>query len=621
MKKHNIIVYLLTAVFILVSVCVIICQNNDCREDLISFSVKTADATEEIDAWFNGEDKYYVFLPAYANLKDTRININSDCKVYLDGEILSDGALCDRITEKSVCKIKSNSLFSTNEREIVFLRSSNVHTMHIETNSGTMEYIHNDKKYEESATYSIFSETGDTCNKGTIAEIGGHGNTTWEEYDKKSYSITLEDSDSLLEMGEAQRWVLLANADDPSNIRNKFVYDFADDLGLVFSPDSEWVDLYLNGEYAGLYLLSERNEVHSERVATEGDNSFLVSAELDSRLKKQNFPFISTSSNQFFRVHYPETLTQSSADNIREIFESVERAVSAENGIDSVSGKHWNELIDVTSFARKYLIEEVFGNLDAGFISQYYYYDSSSPEKMVYAGPVWDYGYSMGNPYVWQLSSYESIYADRLNVKDGYSSPLFYNLMRDDVFNNKVNDIYSNEFVPLLSQYLDSVIPEYHKKIENASKLNQLRWFDKDEDVSTSINSINSYLTNRIDFLTTYWSDKDSYHLVCVNNVISGNYGYFAVRNGECFDELSNFDDIDGYKFCGWYNTATGEKFDASKPITEDVCIYADWQSVGSDSVNMLIKLIPAILISVVFIVLFVKDIRRTKGYVRNNER
>ena len=616
MKKQNIIVYLFTAVFFFGFILLLLIQLKTPSEVSISFSANTDNGVEEVDAWYDGDDTYYVFLPAYASLEDTVINIDSDCTVYADGKALADGSVCDVINTDSVCTIESKSMYKTYEWKLVFLESSDVHTMHIDTLSGTMDYIHDDKKYEESATYSIYTPDGAVCNSGNIAEISGHGNTTWEEYDKKSYSVTLQQSDSLLSMGEAQRWILLANADDPSNIRNKFVYDFAKELGLAYSPDSRWVDLYLNGEYAGLYLLCERNEANVNRVDIEGENSFLVSLELDFRLANQNLPTVTTALNQSLRVHYPTVLTQTAADSIKNRVESIERAITAQDGIDTVSGKHWSKLIDTESWAKKYLIEEVFGNLDAGFISQYFYYDGSN-DSPVYAGPVWDYGYSMGNPYVWQLSDYRSVYADRLDVKAGYTSPLFYYLMRDEVFKSTVTDIYTQQFEPLLLQYFDTMLDAYIKEVSSAAELNRIRWFDEQENMISCVEDIREYLTDRRVFLESYWADTDSYHFVCADRVLSGNLAYFAVRHGGCLSDIPSFDDIDGYTFAGWKYSDTGEAFDISAPVTEDVNIYADWQKTKSDKADMAFKLVPVALISMIFMVIFVKDIRRTKGKVR----
>ena len=115
--------------------------------------------------------------------------------------------------------------------------------------------------------------------------IRGRGNATWL-WEKKPYSLTLSKSADLLGMGAAKEWILLTNAPDPTHLRNKIAYDLAAEVGLLYSPESNWVDLYLNGEYTGLYLLTERNEIHPQRIPA-GNGTFLVSMELESRLKSE----------------------------------------------------------------------------------------------------------------------------------------------------------------------------------------------------------------------------------------------------------------------------------------------------------------------------------------------
>lgn len=616
MKIRNLTVYLCTAVLFLGVVLLLVYQLSIPHELNLSFSVRGAEGEKEIEVWFDGENKYYAFLPSYAQLSQIEININSDCKVYLNGDLLKDGTLCSDVDTDNGCELSFKSFGRTYKRELLFLSSAGMNTMYIDTASSGMEYIHNDKQYEESGKYLILSSDGSVLNQGDITSIGGHGNTTWEEYDKKSYSFTLTEDDGLIGMGEAQRWILLANADDPSNIRDKMVYDFASDFGLEFSPESKWVDLYLNGEYVGLYLLCERNEVQTERVNIEDEGSFLVSLELDSRLEKQELPRIYTDGNQTFRVHYPLELTEDNINNIKSTMNSIESALTSDDGVDPVTGKHWSEMIDTDSWARKYLIEEFFGNLDAGFISQYFYFDGSTDSNVVFAGPVWDYGYSMGNEYVWQLSNAESVFADRLEVKNGYTSPWFYYLMRDESFSSEVYEIYETQFLPLFQVYCDNGIPNYENEISSSASLNQIRWFDYNESVDYSIDYVTDYLLQRMSFLEEYWSGDNDYHSVCADKVISGNYAYFAVRDGECLNSLPVFEDIDGYEFCGWIDSSTGEAFDITQPISSDVFIYADWHSDGTDMSDTLIKLAPIGLISVVFFILLAVEIRRMRGNV-----
>jgi spore coat protein CotH len=179
----------------------------------------------------------------------------------------------------------------------------------------------------------------------------------------------------LLGLGSAQRWVLLANASDDSHMRNKLVYDFAQSFGLRYSPEAEWLDLYINGEYVGLYLLCERNEVHDQRVAVGQEDSFLVSMELESRMSKQNIPYVTTESLQSFRIHYPTQDTDTAALRIQQTLQTVENAILSLGSPNDSTAAELENLIDLDSWARKYLIEEVFGNMDASYISQYYYLD------------------------------------------------------------------------------------------------------------------------------------------------------------------------------------------------------------------------------------------------------
>lgn len=61
-------------------------------------------------------------------------------------------------------------------------------------------------------------------------------------------------------MPKAKTWILLANHADPSLLRNTLAYDLAAAFGLPGSPDSRFVDLTINGEYLGNYLITEKVE-------------------------------------------------------------------------------------------------------------------------------------------------------------------------------------------------------------------------------------------------------------------------------------------------------------------------------------------------------------------------
>ena len=84
---------------------------------------------------------------------------------------------------------------------------------------------------------------------------------------KKPYLLKLTRKSDFLGMRPAKKWVFLANAADETNLRNKIVYDFARRLDFGFVPDSRFADVFLNGRYTGLYLITEKVEC-KETVST-----------------------------------------------------------------------------------------------------------------------------------------------------------------------------------------------------------------------------------------------------------------------------------------------------------------------------------------------------------------
>ena len=96
------------------------------------------------------------------------------------------------------------------------------------------------------------TDTGDL----ELEYLRGRGHGTWSA-DKKPYKFKLKEKADLLDMGENKHWVLLANRYDPTLIRNQLVYYIASQMGLPYTPACQPVDLVVNGEYWGSYLLSE----------------------------------------------------------------------------------------------------------------------------------------------------------------------------------------------------------------------------------------------------------------------------------------------------------------------------------------------------------------------------
>ena len=98
-------------------------------------------------------------------------------------------------------------------------------------------------------------------------EIRGRGNWTWNGFEKKPYRIKLASKTAILGMKKSKHFALMANADDElSGLRNAVGYELARMIGMPWSPTAKPVEVVLNGEYIGLYFLTETVRVDSDRV-------------------------------------------------------------------------------------------------------------------------------------------------------------------------------------------------------------------------------------------------------------------------------------------------------------------------------------------------------------------
>ena len=424
MAKQKIVICL-TTVALLLSVVIagVILESQE--TSLFYVEIFANEQIEKIELWQSESGDYYIFLPSYAKLQQVKIHPDASTAVSIDGIYLYEGLTCDVFQPNVAYKCSYNVCGRDVQKNITFLCSENIAAMYIDTQSQSMEYIHEKKGNAEKGNMRIYAASGELEYAGELDSINGRGNATWNTFEKKPYSLKLAAEADLLGMGAAQKWILLANAGDTSHMRNKIVYDFARRIGLAFSPDSQWVDLYLNGEYAGLYLLSERNEIHTQRVDISQTGSFLVSVELEERLKAQNILHTVTEEKQALRIHYPEQLSGSELSQLSQRLQAMENAVVSQDGFDPLTGQQWQDLIDVDSWVKKYLIEEVFGSIDAGLVSQYFYYDGDDPSSRIYAGPVWDYDNAMGNRECWEILQPKMLVANQTRGINGFYAPWF----------------------------------------------------------------------------------------------------------------------------------------------------------------------------------------------------
>lgn len=564
----------------------------------LSFLAASGGGEEEVSCWTEDGTSYYVFLPSYAKLEEVRAQVEG--AVYLNGERLEDGAACAGLALQERYPLRIGDKRCTLE----FLQSANVAALHIHTASGNMDYIHKNKENRERIVMTAYTPDGEIDYRSTGADtLNGRGNSTWK-YPKKPYNIHLSQPEELLGMAAGEKWCLLTNSSDASNLRNWLVYDMAGRVGFSWTPAVRFVDLYLNGEYAGLYLLAEAITVGENRVDIS-ENGYLFNLEVKDRVNFAKDPAFLTELSLAVEVGYPALPDEDRMEEISGYVGSMERALVSPEGIDPATGRSWEDLIDLDSWARKYLVEEISENFDGGVTSQYFYVDFDGEEfPRVAAGPVWDYDLTFANIRRSTNANPRCFYVAQPLIRV-HPAPWYAALCKRDAFEARVRELYRQEFLPLLEEYLQSGIDEKAREISAASAMNDARWgslpplsswesaassgsslsFDPggqslpEDSREESTGRIKTFLAQRMDFLTSAWVDGVDYCSVLVgtyDDAIASRdvYRYYAVVRGERWEEMPSHGEL-ALEGPAWYVAETGEVFDPDAPVTSDLLLLA----------------------------------------------
>jgi len=224
----------------------------------------------------------------------------------------------------------------------------------------------------------------------TRLRIRGRGNSTWS-FPKKPYEIKFDNKETVLGMPEDEKWILLANYSDKTMLRNELAFFLSRFSNLDWTPESRFVDLYINYEYLGIYQVVQKVEKSSNRVNI-GDDGYLLEVDQLSRLDPDDVFF--ETNNYLFKIKDPNLDFGDNQYNIiKNYVELTENTLFGNNFTNPIEG--YSKHIDVDSFVDWYLINEITKNNDAIFYSSVYM--NYAPGGKLKMGPVWDYDISLGN--------------------------------------------------------------------------------------------------------------------------------------------------------------------------------------------------------------------------------
>ena len=185
-----------------------------------------------------------------------------------------------------------------NNRVITFMTAS-LPSVSVTINEGeSLSTIHADKDAKIGAAVRI-DGAGQYDFPETAIQIKTRGYTSFQA-DKKPYQIKFDKKQNLFGMGKAKKWILLANFYDGSMIRTKLFFDLADEIGMDYVSKSVFVDLYIDGDYKGVYQLIEKIEVGSTRVDLTDEAGVILEMECNPRLEESDINFISQETGKAF---------------------------------------------------------------------------------------------------------------------------------------------------------------------------------------------------------------------------------------------------------------------------------------------------------------------------------
>lgn len=412
-------------------------ENADGLTVTVGSEAESADSLQAVD-WFKAENgEFFFFIPSYWDA--SALTVWTSAPAQLNGSDFESGSVAD---------LGESGTFKSGDAEYKYnvVASGGVGTVFIATESGSLEAIHADKSHRESGEISIKDEKGkEQTETPALDYIKGRGNASWNG-SKKPYNIKLDKKAKILGMAKSKKWCLIANEGDRSLMRNAMVYNAAADAGLAFSPECAPVDLYVNNEYIGAYLLTSKIEADGNRIDVadldetneeiclaeygddfdmdtiaqggvygrfsgllEGtykyadipdseddtaDGGYVLEMEIANRYPEEKSGFV-TKTGQPFIMKSPEFASKKQMEFISGYYQRFEDAAFAANG-KNAEGENYADLIDIVSFAKYYDISEWTSNMDTGLTSTYFYLDATRDGKL-YAGPVWDYDIAFGN--------------------------------------------------------------------------------------------------------------------------------------------------------------------------------------------------------------------------------
>lgn len=479
---------------------------------LYAHAVLNSEDTQAWQSWqsehnedFNeiNSDKKYFFLPSSADSEKVDIYNAYSSAITVNGV---------KIEPNSTASVpyKTNEEYSVRAGgknfKLVFMKSTAESAVYINNDNadgnGTelMTYLNSDKSNSASATAAITDADG-TLETADVKKIKGRGNSTWGKA-KKPYNITFKDNVTIGSMNECKKFSMLANYQDDSLSRNRFLYDLSDAVDMPYASDSRYVDFYSDGYYWGSYQMCQKIDTGKTNLLSDIDDkgylnkdgsineNFQFVCEVDASANDDDYHFNSSSGNKI-TIKTPELEPGDKGYNevknyVKNKFDSFYNAIKSSN-------ENLADYADVDSVTKIYLINELGKNWDSGVSSLYFTYkQDENGDWKFFGSPVWDYDNSLGNAkgVEWELGNigvydYEKYSGWWCKYKDKDKNSSSTNNVMNLIARNKnvlkaAPQVWFEDFVPAMQTFMSSGVSEgeiyssdvYYSYIKGSAEMN-----------------------------------------------------------------------------------------------------------------------------------------------------
>lgn len=552
---------------------------------------------------------YYFFLPAGSGREAVRLITNLDSEKWESPA--ADLARMEITREDEQCdlQIRVRDIRKQEDEEICirFMESENQPSVFVDVEE-RLDNLLADRDLKVKGNICIYDKESVTLFSDKV-NLKGHGNGSWSNNKKKSWLLDFGEPVSVLGMNKGYKYIAVANAQDQSYLRNKFVYDWAEEMGMAYSPQSVFGNFFVNGEYLGLYLFTEGIEASEDRIAVQQDESaqaraksnaleyyecedekgyilpegirenenvgyLLRQEDNESRYDGMGCAFKTRNGGQI-EIIYPRKASQKQIANIKQYIQEFQDAVESEDGYcDTPQGKkHYSEYIDMDSFLKKYLIEEISKNHDGNSGSSYFYMKAFGDNPILYEGPVWDYDIAFGN------ITYNAMWQEAegmIKLNPG--------LDRREEFMVAAIQYYATYFRPYLETEAEQKIRGCAEEIRTSAQMDRVRWESENTfwngSFDDGVEDLITFIRKRMQFLDDVWINGKVYYRV---NFVNGDNTVKTayVEKGKSLNDVMDTTyrlAEEGKSFVGWYDESMENTVDYGAQITDDMAYWAKWE-------------------------------------------